>query len=280
MAIRSSPVTELLNLEGVRFDLRHIDRFISADDQNDIDESHIHSCYEIYVNVSGDISFLVENRLYPIRSGDSVITRPGEMHLCVYHKPCIHEHFCLWVEVPENSVLFSFVNQPGFCNLLSPDSATRQEILDSLYRLDELRWQNNQHLEQTFRFLQLLTLLGRLPESVPKSRVIMPGELQQILDYINKHFREIQHIKEIYDIFFVSPSTVNRWFQKYIRISPHKFLESKKLAFAQQLLRRGMTVTQVSLQCGFTDCSRFIAVYKKKFGETPYRYKINTKSTQ
>ncbi|MEI6579358.1 MAG: AraC family transcriptional regulator [Eubacteriales bacterium] len=279
MAYRSSPVTELLSLEDVRFNIRHVDRFIRLDD-SDIDESHIHNCYEIYVNVSGDISFLVENKLYPVQSGDSVVTRPGEMHLCVYHSACVHEHFCLWIEVPEGSSLFSFINQPEFCNLYAPDSRARQEMLDLLYRLDELRWQNNQELERTARFLQLLSLLGKRPEIGPKSQVNMPGELQNILDYINEHFREIQHIKEIYDLFFISPSTINRWFQKYIHLSPHEFLESKKLACAQQLLTRNLTVTQVCLQCGFTDSSRFIAVFKKKFGETPYRYKLNNKAVK
>lgn len=279
MAYDSSPVTELLSLEGVRFKIRHVDGFVRMDDP-DIDESHIHNCYEIYVNVSGDVSFLVENKLYPVRSGDSVITRPGEMHLCVYHSACNHEHFCLWVEMPENSTLFSFMNLPGFCNLYSPDNRARQEMLDLLYRLDELRWQNNQELERTAHFLQLLALLGKRPEPSPKSQVIIPCELQHILDYINENFREIQHIKEIYDLFFISPSTVNRWFQKFIHLSPHEFLESKKLACAQQLLTHDLTVTQVCLQCGFSDCSRFIAVFKKKFDKTPYQYKLDCKAVQ
>ena len=30
-------------------------------------DSHIHSECEIYINVSGDVSFVIENRIYPIK---------------------------------------------------------------------------------------------------------------------------------------------------------------------------------------------------------------------
>lgn len=277
MAYHPLPNTTLLSLEGVRFEIRHANGFVRLDDPN-IDESHIHNSYEIYVNVSGNISFLVENRLYSIRSGDAVITRPGEMHLCIYRSACIHEHFCLWIDVPEDSSLLSFLNKPGFCNLCSPDDETRQQMLDLLYRLDKLSRQNNRELGQTACFLQLLSLFDNPMEPERDNRGTMPGELQRMLDYINEHYREIQHVREICDLFYISPSTINRLFRKYIHLSPREFLESKKLACAQQLLSRDLTVSQVCLQCGFSDCSHFIAVFKKKFGETPYKYKTSRKA--
>lgn len=276
MAYHPLPAALLCSLEGVRIEIHHTDSFIRLNDP-DIDESHIHNCYEIYVNVSGDVSFLVENRLYPIQNGDAVITRPGEMHLCVYNSSCIHEHFCLWIEAPEGSTLLSFLNEPEFCNRYSPDSETRQKILGLLYRLDNLNRPLNRALERTCCFLQLLSLFVGKPEPERKNQVAMPGELQRMLDYINRHFREIQHVRDIFGLFYVSPSTANRWFKKYIHLSPGEFLQGKKLACAQQLLLRGLNVSQVSLQCGFSDCSHFIAVFKQKFGETPYKYKIKNK---
>lgn len=272
MAYHPLPYTALLPLDGVRFEIRHANCFVGLDDP-EIDEAHIHNSYEIYVNVSGDVSFLVENRLYPIRSGDAVITRPGEMHLCVYQSACIHEHFCLWVEEPEDQSLLSFFDGARFCNLYAPIGETRQQMLDLLYRLDQLSRCDARKLEMTACFLQLLALFDNRPETEAGNPGMMPGELQQILDYINAHFREIQHVGELYDRFFVSPSTMNRLFRKYIHLSPREFLESRKLSCAQRLLTRDLTVTEVCLQCGFADCSHFISIFKKKFGETPYRYK-------
>ena len=39
-------------------------------------ESHIHNECEIYINISGDASFIVENRIYPVLPGSIIITKP------------------------------------------------------------------------------------------------------------------------------------------------------------------------------------------------------------
>ena len=41
-------------------------------------DAHVHEECEIYINLSGDVSFMVENRLYPVSYGNIIITRPFE----------------------------------------------------------------------------------------------------------------------------------------------------------------------------------------------------------
>ena len=41
---------------------------------------------------------------------------------------------------------------------------------------------------------------------------------------------------------------------------------------AAKLLTEGRSVTEVCNSTGFSDCSRFIAVFKAKFGKTPLQY--------
>ena len=73
------------------------------------EKPHIHDCYEIYVNVSGDVAFLVNNLLYPVRQGDVIVTRPGELHICVYQSPELHERFCFWINCAQDSPLLGFL---------------------------------------------------------------------------------------------------------------------------------------------------------------------------
>ena len=56
-------------------------------------ESHIHKECEVYINLSGDVSFEVENRIYPISRGSVIITRPYEYHHCIYRSNALHEYF-------------------------------------------------------------------------------------------------------------------------------------------------------------------------------------------
>ena len=50
-----------------------------------IHESHFHDRCEIYINISGDVSYMVENHLYPVSKGDIIITKPFEYHNCIYN---------------------------------------------------------------------------------------------------------------------------------------------------------------------------------------------------
>ena len=69
---------------------------ISVDSPFNDEHSHIHGECEIYLNLSGDVSFEVENRLYPIKRGSVIITRPYEHHHCIYHSDLPHGHYYSW----------------------------------------------------------------------------------------------------------------------------------------------------------------------------------------
>ena len=102
--------------------------------------------------------------------------------------------------------------------------------------------------------------------------------LQDILNDIHINFAEIHHINQLTDRYFVSHATLSRWFRKYLHTSPREYLESKKLAHAVKLLDSGATVTEACINSGFPCCSHFIGLFKKKFGETPLKYKKRNES--
>ena len=78
------------------------------------EKPHIHDSYEIYVNVSCEVAFLVNNRLYPVKRGDVIVSRPGDVHICVYQSDAPHERFCFWLNCPEDSPLLAFTKREDF----------------------------------------------------------------------------------------------------------------------------------------------------------------------
>ena len=83
-------------------------------------EAHIHKEGEIYFNLSGDVSFEVEDRRYPISRGSVIITRPYEYHHCIPHSNEPHEHF--WIsfstEGNEDILKLFFDREKGKDNLI------------------------------------------------------------------------------------------------------------------------------------------------------------------
>ena len=234
------------------------------------EKPHIHDSYEIYVNVSGDVAFLVNNRLYPVERGDVIVSRPGDVHLCIYQSESVHERFCFWISCPENSPLLDFTHREDFANFIHFSDDTRRELLRLLYKLEDAQAAGREPSRSAYIF-RLLALLNE-GEQTEQDRLALPEDIQQVLDFIHENYTQLHSLEDIVQATHISSSTLNRWFRRYLQLSPRKYIEALKLSYAQRLLLEGHSVTTACNRSGFSDCSRFIAVFKSKFGETPLQY--------
>ena len=231
------------------------------------DPLHIHSCYEIYVNLGGDVSFLVNDTLFPVKRGSVILSKPGDVHRCVYNAACRHEHYCVWIDADAPFLSFISETEASHSMLLEEKELM---ILDGF--LTVLTERSIEGIESCAAFFGMLALLfGKNRVIMPPSETLPPA-MRQILAHINRHFAEISSVATLCEKWYISPATLNRWFHQYIKTSPQSFLQSKKLAFSQSLLREGASVTEAAFQSGFSDVSYFIAVFKKRFGVTPAVY--------
>lgn len=236
----------------------------------DHEKPHIHDSYEIYVNVSGDVAFLVNNSLYPVQKGDVVVTRPGDVHICVYQSAIEHACFCFWLQCPDDSPLISFAKRNDFTNFIRYSDDTKRELLRLLYRLKDAEDTKREPARSAYLF-RLLTLFAE-GEQTELEHATLPVDMQRVLDYINDHYTQLHCVEDIVNATHVSGSTLNRWFRAHLQLSPHKYVEALKLSYAQRLLIEGVSVTETCNRSGFSDCSRFISIFKNKFGQTPLQY--------
>lgn len=232
---------------------------------------HIHDSLEIYVNISGEVSFLVNDRLYPVQKGDVVISRPGEVHICISNKKQIHKNFCFWVSYTESSPLFAFTKHLDFQSFYRFSDKKRQELLDILYQFNEAETSKLEPT-RTYCFFRLLTFLSEAQNKHVPEHPAMSGNMQRVLEHIHNHFLDIRNIQDIADATHLSCSTLNRLFHNHLQVTPHKFVEALKLSYAQKLLLEGYSVTDACERSGFSDCSRFISIFRERFGQTPLQY--------
>ena len=252
-------------------DFRHCHTVICEDTPNE--DMHIHDYCEIYVNVTGNGTFMVENSFYPITRGDIVITRPNEMHHGVWQEGTLHEHFCIWFPLGENLRWMSrfFERKNGEGNLISLPLSEREKLLRALDTMERELSNGADRLRATTAFLQILLLIEGGTSEIGAS-VDLPSPLPDILEEIGARYSEPLRMADIAERFFISQSTLNRLFQSYFRISPHAYLENLRLARAKQMLSAGCDVTETALECGFSDSSYFILLFRRRFGVTPGKY--------
>lgn len=235
------------------------------------DYSHVHNECEIYINVTGKVSFMVENRIYPVFPGSIVITRPYEYHHCICHTNDLHKHFCIWFSSEKNEEFFDmfFKRELGADNLMILP-ADRHKSLFSLCH--DLMNKSNTEFAKLYHFIRLIEYLNYA--ETPDLNVNMyPHDVYDVLDYINSNFTEQISICDLAKNAHVSLSTLERHFFDALRMTPSSYLKNKRLSNAAEMLYNGSSVTDACYKSGFSDQSKFITLFKQNYGFTPLQYK-------
>ena len=232
-------------------------------------ELHTHSEIELYIGIEGDVSFLVNNKIYPVMSGDVIISRPEEYHHCICHSEKQRKFFCVWLECEQNSFIESFFKEKVTGNLVSPDETQKKELLELCFRLleDDIDSQ-----EKYFCFFSIFNILKSAQSATTDFQKI-PEDLIMALEYIDKHISENMQISDIAKTLYISESTIERRFKEYLKIKPQEFIKKRKMVIASEMLKNGETVLSTGLAVGYSDNSYFIKLFKEFYGMTPHKYK-------
>ena len=230
---------------------------------------HKHDEFEIYVNVSGDVSFLVENNLYNLTRGDVIIAHPGEYHHCVYRSDATHKLFWILFDSQKNEHVLDFLKKDFSGNFISPRADLREDLLDLCCEMHKGKLTDEEALYSFFRILSIL----KTSRSNPDERSNLSTELDEAIDYINAHLCEEITVADISKALFVSQKTLERKFKEILDITPLEFIRRKKLLSAAEMLQNGESVLSAGINVGYNDTSYFIELFKKYYGMTPYQYK-------
>lgn len=234
-------------------------------------DSHIHHECEIYINLSGDVSIIVEDRIYPVKRGDVVITRPFEYHHCVYHSNQRHKHFWILFSCSGNEHLLDlfFKRRAGERNLLVLSTENSEALINLCYSMLE---DTDNGYKKYYYFFSLLEYLNSA-DCITSAGGEYPPELLLAINFISDNFQYSIMVSDIAAASNVSVNTLERKFMSFFNMSPLVYLRKKRLANAVKLLSRGASVTEASEKSGFPDYSAFIAFFKKTYGITPLQYK-------
>ena len=244
---------------------------------------HINNYVEIYVYVSGNHNYIVENSVYELKRGDVIVINPLEVHKALPLSKGDYERFYFLVDVHTFDAmcvnpLAAFLGKPlGTGNLISFDEETREEMLSVLYTISDcLSDGRDDQLRALTGFMRLLDALhhrmltaGSSLGAVTKT----PALLEKILIYVAENTATIQSITEIASALGLSPQYLSGYFSKQVGTPLKTYIQAKKIALAKDLLDKGADVTAACYECGFNDCSYFIRVFKKYVSMTPLAYK-------
>ncbi len=255
-------------LGGIRFAMNYYD--IDMDSPLNTNVQHIHDEYEVYINLSGAVNFVCEDKIYPVGPGNVVINRPGEAHHCVYRENISHKHYwMLFTCSPDEPLLKIFHDRrPGVGNLITLTAEASAELVRLCATLSAENAAGT--LDTAYRFIRLLVLLNG---GTVEKRSGIPSGVQDALSYISCHISTGITVKDLAESAHMSLSAFERNFLTYVGMTPKQYITQRRLILAAEKLANGDSVSEVYEACGFADYSHFISLFGKRFGMTPLVYR-------
>lgn len=244
---------------------------------------HSHDYYELYLFLSGDVTYQIEDKHYKLAKGDLLLIYPNQLHLPIFGDNSIeYERLLVCIK-------------PGLVDALSSpqtnfkDCFTNNQILKcSIEQFNIIRQLFNLLLEDRedtdfgsdilykANILKLLTTIYRyqstkLAKPIPKN-IQADLFIQSVMNYIHEHLEDDLKLDDLEKQFFIHKSQLIKQFKAYTGTTIHTYIRSKQLAKAKTLILQGLPITEVYLSCGFGDYSSFFRTFKAECGLTPKQY--------
>ena len=255
--------------------------FHLKDDSGTKMEYHYHEFYKLILFVSGQGEYTVEDRHYTLCAGDILLIGSGQVHRPEFAKGVEYERIIFYIS-------------PEFLKKQSVEDCSLETLFDGrnghVLRLEERRYQKvfglAEALEEELKqeaygksilgnslLLQLLVRVGRYRD---KSRLrlvdrpeITEDRVKKMVEFIEHHLGEELSVETLAEQFYISRYHMMRLFKKETGQSVYDFITERRLFYARNLIRQGISATESCFMAGFGSYSSFTRAYGKRFGTTP-----------
>ena len=250
-------------------------------------EDHSHPYYELYYFLDGNVSFQVENNVYPLEKGDYLMVPPGDRHHPVFKSPnSTYQRIVLWISQsfydsmvswsPDFGYGFDHVKATGSYHF-RPDYLTSLDIQGRLLGLlAETRSRKIfHHTSAGIMACSLLLLINRrIYDSLHQVSAAYGNVLYlNICDYVNNHLEEDLSLERLASFFYVSKYHISHLFKENMGISLHQYILKKRLQASKNGILSGLPIQQMIHQYGFSDYTSFYRAFRKEFGLSPKEFR-------
>lgn len=231
---------------------------------------HTHEVCELLLFKSGNASYVVEGKSYPLKKNSLVITRPACIHAIRIESDEPYDRYNLLFD-PEKLLPELYKAIPKNLDVLHLDSG---HMIVGLFQKMDMYFQQLSEPEFT-RVLSLLVEevffnIRLAAEQYAEQGAVSSNPLiQQAIAYIEENITTLADIEEICNALFITKSHLHHLFARHMQITPKKYIISKRLSLAQRAIRSGSKPTEVYLQYGFNNYATFFRDYKRFFGHCP-----------
>lgn len=236
---------------------------------------HYHGLYEIYFMVKGNCTYIIDNKVYNVKSGDIVIIPEGIIHHTKYDTI---EHTRILINCTEKYIPESLLSKISSGTYLYRNPFIIDEVKNIFGKIED-EYKLKDTLSDEVISCHTHSLFYLLIRNADSCLTVDDGNrvIEQAVAYIRENFASDITLSALAKKFSVSPEHFSRMFKKETGLGFSKYLNSLRLQHAEQLLKiaKGQNITQVAESCGFEDSNYFSKKFKEVYGTSPKKVQKN-----
>lgn len=250
-------------------------------------KEHTHDYYEFYFFLEGDVSIMIEDKLYPICVGDILLIPPNIRHYPVIHSREVpYRRFVFWISkdycnhLLDQSPDYVFLMQHAcvkkeyiFHNDVISFNAIQSKVFRLIEEMNGDRFGRDAQISVCVN--DLILHLNRIvhEEMHMKNHLEEASLYQSLLLYIDEHLDENLTLDRLAVEFYVSKYHISHVFKNNMGIPIHQYITKKRLHACKDAISSNMPITEAYLMFGFGDYSSFYRAFKKEFGISPKEFR-------
>ncbi len=251
-------------------------------------ENHFHYYYELFYVRQGNARFFINNLLYDLHAGDFIIIPPRKVHYNRYLSTCIRINiYFKESDLTKNGALYLPNLQDRFLRLAlvhvpSAYRDTFNHMIDDMLQEDKVDDENTKEMMELL-LKQFFIAAQRHCVFQYENTSPAPSEKDESIlraaRYITEHFNQPLSLEQLADIADLSPTYFSKKFRLTTGMRMTEYISYIRLEHAaQELVSTQHTITDVAINCGFSDSNYFKDAFRKMYGVSPRAYRDSRKT--
>lgn len=252
---------------------------------------HLHYHYEIYYNINGGKSFLIENEFYECGPRDLFVIPKTHIHKVVAEKNLPYERCVIHIDdeiiasvnsMPQMNSCLSWLDEVGtkYPRKVRLSQSRHEKFMMHIREYDRLDEAGNELMLYSKLFEILAFARAEFSGSRCEDKSAVPESWSdKALGYIEKNFRKIS-VLGIATSLYVNEDYLNKVFKSETGITLNNYIILRKIAEAKKLLYLGHSVKETCVLSGFNDYANFIRTFKRIEGCSPGSFEIRKATSE
>lgn len=241
-----------------------------------MNQLHSHPVFELYFLTKGSRLLIFSDRMYELTKPTIVIIPPHTLHKT---EGGPFTRYNIFVSPKSLNKFEAAVFDKKSLQLIEP---SEQELAELIAPLEKAIAQKEEKFLPFINeavlsyFIYLLNSIDVSDDTGYGNKKLVPIVVLKVIKYFNDHLTDNITLDAVASEFFISKSTLNYNFNRYIGCSPMEYLLRLRLDTAKRMLiETDKSIDEISEKSGFSTPNYFGTIFKKQLGISPTAYRKN-----